>query len=163
MESIKELYRLGIWELNPYSKEGQTRFKNAIDAFGRLLSHVWIKKLLERDAISILEVCAGTGIGGVALAKVFMERNIDVELLLVDIREDDLKLGSQWGSKVLGKSVDYVAIDAKEVHKIGRKFDVALMYGFSSPHFDPWEMLKLQASISECLNNEGIFLMEEGG
>jgi len=36
------------------------------------------------------------------------------------------------------------------------------MYGYSSPHFDPWDMLRIQASVCECLEDDGIFLMEEG-
>ncbi|RLG83359.1 MAG: hypothetical protein DRO18_08005 [Thermoprotei archaeon] len=36
------------------------------------------------------------------------------------------------------------------------------MYGFSSPHFSPWEYVKLLASISEVLEDDGVLVLEEG-
>ena len=159
---IEELYALNIWPTDPHSEFSQRRFREAVEVFGRLMEHDWFQELLRKEKVRILEICAGAGIGGVALAKVLMERGVDVELLLTDIRENDLELGSRWGSEVLGRKVDYVKMDSRRVHELGRRFDIALMYGFSSPHFDPWDMVRLQASVSECLADDGILIMDEG-
>ena len=161
-KTIEKLYSLGIWPTDPYSESSQKRFREAIEIFRGLMRHNWFQDLLSKRRVSILDICAGTGIGGVALAKVFLEEGIDINLLLTDIREDDLKLGSKWGSEVLGIDVGYTKIDSRRVHELGRRFDIALMYGSSSPHFDPWEMVRLQASVSECLLDDGIFMMDEG-
>ncbi len=159
---IKNLYALDVWPMDPYSKRGQERFRKGIEVFNKLMKHDWLQKLVKKGKIRIIEICAGTGIGGVALAKALEENNVNTQLLLTDIREDALKLGAKWGTQVLGKKVEYLRIDARKVHELGRKFDIALMYGFSSPHFDPWDMLRLQASISECLADDGILIMDEG-
>ena len=158
---IEKLYALDIWPTDPYSEFNQKRFREAIEVFDKLMEHNWLQELLRKEKIRILEICAGTGIGGVALAKVLMERGVDVELLLTDIREEDLKLGSKWGSDVLGRKIDYAKIDSRKVYELGRRFDIALMYGYSSPHFDPWDMVRLQVSVSECLADNGILIMDE--
>ena len=38
---------------------------------------------------------------------------------------------------------------------------MALMYGFSAPHFDPWKMIKVIASVCDSLENDGLFIIQE--
>ena len=35
------------------------------------------------------------------------------------------------------------------------------VYGLSTPHFDPWELVKLPASVGEAPGDEGIFVVGE--
>jgi len=44
-----------------------------------LLSSKRLQKLVERKGVKVLEVCGGTGIGGIALSKVLADRGISVE------------------------------------------------------------------------------------
>ena len=90
---IKNLYALDVWPMDPYSKRGQERFRKGIEVFNKLMKHDWLQKLVKKGKIRIIEICAGTGIGGVALAKALEENNVNTQLLLTDIREDALRLG----------------------------------------------------------------------
>jgi hypothetical protein len=44
---------------------------------------------------------------------------------------------------------------------LGDKYDLILMHGLSTPHFDPWELVGLFASVGETLEDDGIFVVEE--
>jgi len=47
------------------------------------------------------------------------------------------------------------------MHNRGEEYDIALMWGSSSPHFNPWDMNKLMASISHTLSDNGLLVMQE--
>jgi len=51
--------------------------------------------------------------------------------------------------------------DAREVRKLGRRFDIAPIYGLSTPHFDPWDIARVFVSVSEVLIGNGIFVIDE--
>jgi len=134
-----------------------------VEKFRKLIKHDWLKESLAGKKIAkVLEICAGFGIGGLALSKVLKEHGFSVELTLTDIREDALRAGKSWGESEIGVNVRAVSIDAREVYRLGVSFDLCLMYGFSAPHFSPWDMAKVLASICEVLVDDGILVMEEG-
>ncbi len=82
--------------------------------------------------------------------------------MLTDIRDEPLKVAEEWGKEVLGIEVKVRKIDATKIHMLKESFDLALMYGHSAPHFDPWDMIKLMASMSSILVDDGVLIMEEG-
>lgn len=47
------------------------------------------------------------------------------------------------------------------IYKLDRKFDFVLMYGASTPHFDPWSMIRLLSGISHVLMDDGVFIVED--
>jgi len=156
------LYALGVWPIDPSSPIGVKRYNEATDIFKKIVGHEWIQEIAKKGRARILEICAGAGIGGVALSCVLLDEGVDVELVLTDVRENDLAVGEKWGREQIGDRIRVVKSDARSVHRIGSTFDIGLMYGFSAPHFCPWDMVKLQASLCECLSDGGVFLMDEG-
>ncbi len=161
-ENLERLYELDIWPQNPESPIVKKRYSKAISDFKNLINHEWFQEILRRkNSIRILEICSGTGLGGIALAKVLKESGKKVELILSDVREKALSIGEKWGSDELGEKIRVVNINALLIHKLRIKSDIVLMYGFSSPHFNPWEFTKLLASISETLEDDGILILEE--
>ena len=95
--------------------------------------------------------------GGAALAKILGEWGIETRLLVVDLREDALSRVGEWGVEA-----EVVARDALELHELGVKADIVLMYGHSAPHFDPWDFVRLLASVAQSVRDDGIFVAEEG-
>ena len=71
---IEELYAMNIWNTSPYSEFGRKRFREVVGIFDRLMEHDWFRELLRKEKVRILEICAGAGMGGVALAKALMKR-----------------------------------------------------------------------------------------
>lgn len=146
---------------DPRSTLGTQRYQKAVKKFRIVVKHEWFGDIIRRKKIRILEICSGMGIGGVALAKVLGEKNVDVDLILTDLRDDALKIAKEWGSRKLGKDIEIIKIDAKEIHTLGTKVNIILMYGLSASHFNPWDMIRLLASTSETLVDKGIIIMEE--
>ena len=127
-----------------------------------LVSHEWVQNIISRRKVKVLEICGGTGIGGIALAKVLVSKGVDVDLLTTDLRGSALEIAKKWSREVLGRDIRVEVIDAREVHKLGERFDLSLMYGLSTPHFDPWDFIKVIASVCEVLDDDGIFVVDEG-
>ncbi len=162
-DDIVKLYKLDIWPQDPYSVEGKQRFESSLKEFDKVLEHEWLRDfLVGKKCVKILEVCSGTGIGGVGLAKLILDRGFDVNLTLTDVRREALEVGKKWGEEVLNREIKIISIDARDVDSIDQKFDLALMFGYSAPHFSPWDMIKLMSSVSHSLVDDGIFLMQEG-
>ncbi|RLE63457.1 MAG: methyltransferase type 12 [Thermoprotei archaeon] len=159
--SLSKVYKLIKWPEDPKTPAGMKRYQEAIKRMELLLEHEWVKDFMERKYLKILDICSGTGIGGVALAKTLLKRGIKIYLSLVDIREEALKIAKEWAYKELQHEVHVYQMDAKEVHKLKEKFDIVLMYGFSAPHFNPWDLIKLLSSVSSCIKENGIFIIEE--
>ncbi len=159
-KKLSEFYSIHPWPDDPETKEGKLYFERTKEFMGRLLKHRWIERLLENGKVRILEVCGGSGFGGIALAKHLLERNVDVEILITDLREDALEKAKRWAEK-LNLNASTMVMDAREIHNIKDSYDIALLYGLSTPHFDPWELVKLFSSVSWILNDEGIFIVDE--
>lgn len=163
VESMKlsEFYSIFPWPDDPESQEGKEYFAKTLKFMERLLEHPWIKELFKKKSVKILEICCGVGFGGIALSKLLLTKNIDVEILLTDLREDVLTKAEYFGKKSGIGKIDTMVIDAKEIYKIKDSFDIVLLYGLSTPHFDPWELVKIISSVSYTLKDEGIFVLDE--
>jgi hypothetical protein len=71
-ESLKKIYTLFRWP-EDLSKEGKERYERALEEFGKIISHRWIEEVLRRGKVRIVDICSGTGVGGIALAKRVVE------------------------------------------------------------------------------------------
>jgi len=78
-EQLEKFYRLFPWVEDLFSPEGKARYKLALDFFRQLLEHDWLKELLSKGELSLVDIC-GTGVGGVALAKALAEKGARVRL-----------------------------------------------------------------------------------
>lgn len=158
---LSEFFSIFPWPDDPDSQEGKEYFERTVKFMEKLLEHQWIKQLLKKKKVKILEICGGVGFGGIALTKILSEKNIDVEILITDLREDSLRKAENWSKKMGIKNIKTMIMDAKEIGKLKDKFDIALLYGLSTPHFNPWELVKLLSSVSSVLSDDGIFIVDE--
>lgn len=160
-DKLSKFFSIFPWPDDPEAQKGKDYFDSTIKSIEKLFEHPWFTKLLKKKKVRILEICGGAGFGGVALSNLILQKNLDVDLVITDLRKDALKKAKQWGEKVLGKKILTKVIDAKEIHKLGRKFDMVFMYGLSTPHFNPWDIIRLFGATSECLEDDGIFIIDE--
>lgn len=161
-ESLSEFYSTYIWPDDPLSEMGKQYFERAEKYMEKVIEHEWIKEIISNNkTIKILEICGGSGFGGIALSKTLVEKGVNNKLLITDMRKDALNIGEEWGGEILGEDVKFSPIDAREVHNLEEKFNVVLMYGLSAPHFAPWDIINVISSVGETLTDNGIFLIDE--
>lgn len=163
-EDLERLYGLTKWYSNPRTREGRRRLEGTITIMKELLKHEWVQAILTpRKEVRVVDVCSGGGIGGFAFAKVLVDQGYSVSLDLVDLRHSELEEAKKFKEEFLPSiELNTYAINALELHKIGKKYDVALFWGLSAPHFDPWDFTRLLSSISRSLVDDGVLFMEEG-
>ncbi len=87
-----------------------------------------------KKSISLLDVGAGRGIGGVAFTEVLRDMGIECIVDMVDLRRDALKDAEEFAQEKGVKARTYV-MDALEVYKLG-EYDIVLMYGAILTHFN---------------------------
>ncbi len=160
-EQLERFYRLFPWVEDPFSPGGRARYESALKLFRQLLEHDWLKDLPSRGELSIVDICGGTGVGGVALAKALAEKGIRVQLTVIDLRSSALKVAEEFSAAELGAPADVRRVDARELHAMGARYDVALLYGLSTPHFDAFSLVRVFASAAESLVEDGLLLVEE--
>lgn len=161
---LEELYSVYRWIEDPFSEEGRKRFKSACNAFNKILSHEWVRNIVNsRDEITIMDVCGGTGIASIALAKTILniDRNKTLRVVIVDLRKNALEIAKQFSKRELGIEAETYVKDVRELYELGIKADIAVLWGRSTPHFSPWDLVKLYANVAMCLNEKGIFIVEE--
>ncbi len=156
-ETLSKAYEIADWGDDPWSGRGRKRYEEAIKAFRSLMRHDWLKAL--PDKVRVLDVGAGRGIGGVALAKVLKEGGRSAELLMIDLREDALKDAKKFAREE-GVDAEVRVHDALRAHELGR-FEIVLMYGAIIAHFDEWSFIRLLSSAAEALRGEGVVIIEE--
>jgi hypothetical protein len=62
-ERLERFYKLSPWVEDPFAPGGRARYETALKSFGQLLEHEWLKELLPRGELSLLDICGGTGVG----------------------------------------------------------------------------------------------------
>ncbi len=128
----------------------------------KLTSHPWVEELLrERDEVQILDVCGGTGVGGIALGMVLREKGKRFQLTVLDLRRDALEKARKYSRELLGLEAETIEADAREMHRLGLKADIALLYGLTTPHFSPWDMVRFLASTTSVVGEKGVLAIEE--
>ncbi|MEM4297989.1 MAG: class I SAM-dependent methyltransferase, partial [Nitrososphaerota archaeon] len=109
----------------------------------------------------IVDLCSGTGIGGIALAKNLLNLGIRADLPLLDLRRKALSKGEEFCSRELGFKPETLERDMLEDIGLRTTFDIALMWGYTTPHFNPWNWVKALANVSQLLKDDGLFIYDE--
>ncbi|ASJ00997.1 methyltransferase domain-containing protein [Thermococcus gorgonarius] len=154
--SLEELYSYLRSYMDPDSETARKRYM-ALKAFFN-----WtVKKTLLPDGrrLRILDLCAGTGIAGAALLEVLTEWGVEASLTLVDKRKEDILKVESWLNgerEVYGAVMDCL----DDLSKLG-EFDVVLLWGYTMPHFDPYQAADLFTNVSRILTPSGVFMIEE--
>lgn len=160
--SLEELYELLCWPMRPDDEVARRRFEKIVRVFELLVEKGTIRV---EKSVKILDLAAGTGIAGAALAKVLREKGIEIELTVIDAREKDLPLVNEWLklSKARDVKVKTIVADIRKLHEFVEKdsHNVALLWGLTMPHFDPFDVVKIFANTAYALKDDGIFMMEE--
>ncbi|HII60307.1 class I SAM-dependent methyltransferase [Pyrococcus horikoshii] len=151
--NLEELYKYLYWRMDPSDERAIKRFQQIIEVFKKFRD----SGLVPTEA-KILDICAGTGIAGVAMAKVTKAKT----LTLLDARESDLKKSKDW-VKIAGLELKpkLVVGDARNVAELVDEHDVAILWGLTMPHFDAFDAVKLFAGVASILSEDGVFLLEE--
>lgn len=158
---LEEIYEVMPWPEDPWSEEGKSRYGEALERFKMLITQEWIRSLISnRDRISLIDICGGTGIGGIALAKTLSESGKHIDLTIADLRKSALKKAIKFG-KEIGVDVNVEQLDVLRIHETGKKYDIVLLYGNSTPHFNPWKLVRLLASVSSSISEGGVFIIDE--
>ncbi len=148
--SLEDLYRYLRWRMEPEDERAQLRFQRISELFKSL------EGVPENG--KILDLCAGTGIAGVAAAKA-----TNAELLTVlDARKEDLEKAKRW-LEIAGINPELRTVvgDVREASKLVGEHDIAILWGLTMPHFDPFDAVKIFANIALSLSREGAFVIEE--
>ncbi|WP_297501826.1 class I SAM-dependent methyltransferase [Thermococcus sp.] len=144
---MEEFYRHFRWWMEPSDEK----------AIERLWSIVRFFESYEK-ASSVLDLCAGTGIAGVAAAKALSAS----KLTLVEMRRKDARKVSSWIKMAgINPELKVIAEDILELPSLVGKHDVAVLFGRSMPHFDPFQAVKLFAGVALVLGEDGRFFIEE--
>jgi len=146
--SLEEFYRHFRWWMDPDDGRALRRF-NAIVSFfeGR-----------DVEASRILDLCAGTGIAGVAATKALSASR----LTLVESRGEDIEKVHKW-IEIAGimPKLRTIAGDVLDLPSLVGKHDLALLWGHTMPHFDPFEAVRLFSGVASILSEDGAFFLEE--
>lgn len=166
MADLSRLYGTGFWPSRPDEPAAIERFERSIKVFKFLLStHPFMKRLCEINEVKLLDVAAGSGIGGAAFARALIECGAGrVDLVAVDARPDELVLVAEW-VKGLKVGVKTLVTSLGRLHEVLRNdfgtFDAAVMWGGSAPHFNPYDMLRVYVNVAELLKDDGVFVEQE--
>uniref|UniRef100_A0A7C5YXU3 Class I SAM-dependent methyltransferase n=1 Tax=Ignisphaera aggregans TaxID=334771 RepID=A0A7C5YXU3_9CREN len=161
-ERMEKFYNLHPWVEDPETPQGFERYQQVLKIMEQLVSHLWIQDILkDRKVIRVIDVCSGMGLAGIAFSKVLRDRGFEVNLTLIDLRLRALEKARGFALKELGFEPKTIVLDITNPLNVFEKYDVALMWGLTTPHFNPWKWIKVLINISKMLTNDGIFAYEE--
>ncbi len=159
---LELFYEIFPWAEDIESPEFMRRFDEACRVFSELIDHPWIIEILSgKRIIRILDVCGGVGIAGIALAKVLVDRGFSVDLTVHDVRSSALEKAKSLAKRVLGIDITLLKENALELYRHSISTDVAVLYGLTTSHFNPYELILLTSTIAWFLKPNGVFLVEE--
>jgi len=163
---LEKLYEVAPWPMRPGDSKAQARFANIVELFNFLLdNHPFFKFLSCKGYVRVLDVMAGSGIAGAALAKALTRRNLKVNLTVSDVRSSDLQLVHEWLKEVRGVEAETMVAEVSKIHEVmpgrAKYYDIVLLWGLSTPHLDPWEMARTYSSICHLLSDSGVMAMDE--
>ena len=148
--TLEKLYRYLNWRMDPREEKARERF-NGMEEFFESLD--WLP-----SNGRVLDLCAGTGIAGVALAKATGAKLLTV----LDARKDDLGLAKKWLETAgISPELRTVQGDAREVANLVGEHDIAVLWGYTMPHFDPFDAVRLFANVALVLSEDGVFMIED--
>ncbi|ASJ11669.1 class I SAM-dependent methyltransferase [Thermococcus thioreducens] len=147
--SLEELYRYARGYMEPGNEGARKRFME--------LSEFFEKLKLPRGG-RILDLCAGTGIAGSAAAKATNAK----KLTLLDLRAEDLERVREWLEFAgLGIVPTKVRGDVREAAELIEEHEVALLFGNTMIHFDPFDAVRIFANVALTLTEDGVFIVED--
>ena len=161
---MERLYRVFPWVEDPFTAKGLSRYRSTVSDFRVLATHEWFGELVSRRReLRLVDLCSGTGIGGVALAKVLTDLGVRVSLTLVDLRQEALARAAEFSLRELGSKPDVLVLDVLELEEpsLEGSFDIALIWGHTTPHFSPWEWVRVLANVSRLLVDDGLLVYDE--
>ena len=158
MRILDELYRGRFWPMLPDEEEARERFRRIRQVMGSLLDEGLI------PGGRILDVMAGSGIAGAALASEMAARGRRGSLTVVDARAEDLGHARRWLE--IGGARDFplrkVVCDATRLpERLKGPFDVAIVWGSPLPHLSPWGFALLLAGVSDLCDRECTLLVQQ--
>jgi SAM-dependent methyltransferase len=112
------------------------------------------------DPVRVLDLCAGAGFGGVAAATLLRERDVKAEVVFTDLRSSVLD-GALALAREHAVAATSAAVSATDVHTLEGPFDLVLLLGRSTPHFDPWDWARVLAAVRSVLAPGGVLLVDE--
>ena len=147
---------------DPYTGEGRKRYLEATERFRKLTRHEWFESFLKvRRSIKVVDLCGGTGIGGVALCKVLMDRGYSTTLTIIDVRESVKEVALRFSREELGREANFIVGDIRELDHLEGKADIMLIYGASTIYFSPWDWVKILARIIKNTVSDGLFINDD--
>jgi len=146
--SLEEYYHHFRWWMEPEDERALQRFNSIVSFF----------EGLGLEAPRVLDLCAGTGIAGAAAAKAFSAS----ELTLVEARREDMEKVRKW-LEIAGISpkLRLVAGDVLNLPSLVDEHDVAVLWGHTMPHFDPFQAVRLFSGVASVLSKDGAFFIED--
>jgi len=159
---LERLYTIFPWIEDPESPQGYERYQRVLRDMEKLITHSWIQNILKtRRLVKIIDICSGTGFAGTALSKILRDKGFEIKLTLVDLRFKALEKAKKFVIKELRVEPDIIIADVTEKLDIPEKYDVALMWGLTTPHFNPWMWIRVLANISRIISDNGVFIYDE--
>lgn len=160
VQDVEKFYSSYVWYDDPFSKQGAEYYQQTLINMKQLVDADFFKKLLLKDSIKILELCAGVGYGGIAISKMLLNKGKDIELMVTDVRDKILVKAKKFGEQELSMNISTSIIDVKDP-QIESTYDIILIYGLSMPHINPWEASRLFHVASQYLASDGLFVIHE--
>ncbi len=161
-EELSRLYNLLGWPGDPYTREGRARYEETIKEAEKIINHEWLSATLKgRDSVKILDVCGGSGIAGAAFAKALKERGVKPKVIVIDLREEALNVARKFIEEEIGIKPETLALDVTRMHDANLNADLAVLWGLSTPHFSPWNLMKVISGIASNLVANGVLVIEE--
>jgi hypothetical protein len=164
-EYMEKLYRIYSWPENPFTKEGLERYEEQLRIFEDIVKHEWVRKVIETKGNSIIKItdyCGGYGIGGIGFAKMLSEKyGVNTRLTIIDLRGEALRIAEKFSKRELGYSAKIIVGNVLEKIKLREKQDFSLLWGYTTPHFSPWDLVRVLANISSNLDDHGLYIYDE--
>ncbi|NJE30420.1 methyltransferase domain-containing protein [Thermococcus sp. 18S1] len=147
--SLEGLYRYARAYMEPGNEGARKRFGELVEFFEKLE--------LPRGG-RVLDLCAGTGIAGAAAAKATGASRLTV----LDARAEDLERVHEWlESADVGTAPTKVRGDVRNVPDLVGEHDVAVLFGNTMIHFDPFDAVRIFAGVALTLSGDGVFMVED--
>lgn len=87
-------------------------------------------------------------------------KGVETNLVMVDVRRDAIEDAVRFARENGIINANARIMDALESHKLGRH-DIVLVYGGALVHFNDWNLVRLIASATAALEEDGIIIIEE--
>ena len=163
VENLDKLYSVLKWTYHPYREEDESeaQYRKYVENFDLLMRRGFFEHIVKRGRASILDVFAGYGHGGIALANVLMEKGVEVSLVFVDLREDAVRVSVEYAREKGISNVESVLYDALRIDELRKKFDLVIECGSSLTHVSSWDFIRFLSSVARCLSPMGLVVLEE--